>query len=383
MPRVRVRETFNPSGGNAYRRLNGTDIVDIVQGSTLATRDRCEDDLGPTKDHPLYISHLNTTYKTINGQDGNPAGPNFRYYREYFPVSLSPSSHLPLPSRPSASAAATTLLARTNPGRAEVSIPVFIAELKDLPHMVKSAGDYLLKRRKNWFRSTAGQYLSWQFGWSPLFSDLRKMLDFESSVTKRAKEIERLYSNKGLKRRVRLGNWGAAETHNSQAIESGLGTVLSARMSIFTQSERWGTVRWLPTDRPTSILDLPDYRKLARKAVFGLSFQAEDAWNLIPWSWLVDWFSNAGEYLTAHNNRVPAKPTSINVMTRTSTSRVWTPTSSNWIKWKPSSADFVTLERYVGGGSLNATLDFLSPRQMSILGALAVTRAKGSARYSR
>lgn len=249
--------------------------------------------------------------------------------------------------------------------------------------MVKSAGDYLLKRRKNWFRSTAGQYLSWQFGWSPLFSDLRKMLDFESSVTKRAKEIERLYSNKGLKRRVRLGNWGAAETHNGQAVESGLGTVLSARMSIFTQSERWGTVRWLPTDRPTSILDLPDYRKLARKAVFGLSFQAEDAWNLIPWSWLVDWFSNAGEYLTAHNNRVPAKPTSINVMTRTSTSRVWTPTSSNWIKWKTSSADFVTLERYVGGGSLNATLDFLSPRQMSILGALAVTRAKGSARYSR
>lgn len=382
MARLRIVGDPYPQGGTAYRQINGNPTVAQTQTLLgLMNRDECTDELGRDSDHACNIRHEKRNIHLMNGK--NEQSPTtWAEYSSWVPTYLSGLSltHESIIGIPSAAADATKLLARTNPGRAEVSLPVFIGELRDLPHMVKSAGDFLLKRRKNWFRSSAGQYLSWQFGWKPLMNDLRSIVTFQASVDARVKELERLYSKGGLKRRMKLGTWGQAST-SSVTMDSVLGTLVNARQSRFTQVERWGTVRWKPTVLPPSNSS-DEMRRQAVKAVFGLSIQAVDVWNLMPWSWLVDWCTNMGDFLEAHANRIPAAPGPVNIMTKRETSYVWTRTNPNWVDWPYSSADLVEKQRYVGSGVMSATLGFLSPRQMSILGALAVTRAKGSHRYT-
>nr|UJQ84963.1 MAG: putative maturation protein [Leviviridae sp.] len=375
-----------PQGGYATRKIGSNPPTEETQYPLgLVSRDRCDDIIGnPNNDNPLLIDKYKMDLRLMNGQEIGP-GDSYKIYTSWIPTYfLTPSSraqHASITGLPSAASDAIRLRAMTNPGRAEVSLPVFIGEARDLPHMIKSAGDSLLKRRKYWFRNSAGQYLSWEFGWKPLMNDLRKIVTFQSSVDSRVKELERLYSKGGLKRRMKLGHWGAVEQLNNRFIESSLGTVIQARETRFTQVERWGTIRWKPTTLPKSI-DRPELQRQAIKAVFGLSLQAEDVWNLVPWTWLIDWFTNAGDFLEAHGNRIPALPGPANIMTKSESVIRWDRTTApNWVKWERSSMDYVTKERYVGSGSLSATLPFLSGRQMSILSALAVTRAKGSSRY--
>lgn len=382
--RTRIEGIPWDQGGKAHRVLGGSVIADITQ-NPLGTREnhQCDDVIGNSDgDNALSIVHKLYNLEKLNGIDFVSATNN-REYSDFYPEGLLNRSlqHVPILGIPSASSDATTVLARTNPGRAEVSLPVFVGEMRDLPHMIKSAGDFLLKRRKNWFRSSAGQYLSWQFGWKPLMNDLRNIVTFQANVDKRVQELERLYSKGGLKRRLKLGNWGGFQQSNV-TVTSVLGTTIQSRESRFTQMERWGTVRWRPTQLPPSI-SRRDLQRQAFKAVFGVSIQAVDVWNLMPWSWLVDWFTNTGDFLEAHANRVPASPGPVNIMTKGETAYVWTRTTApNWVQWQQSSADYITKDRYVGGGTLSATLPFLSGRQMSILGALAVTRAKGSHRFT-
>lgn len=309
-----------------------------------------------------------------NGRNGS--GASYSEYTNYIPIGIrAVPADLTVPAAPSFNSAAVTSLARTNPGRAAVSLPVFVAELRDLPHAIRSAGNFIRQFRKP-IKQSAGEFLSWQFGWAPLFSDLRKMIQFQDTVDKRVNELQRLYSNGGLKRRIRHGNW-SAHSETSVITESSLGTTVATRLSHDTQVEVWSTVRWRPTRLPAAI-DNVHLRKLARKAIFGMSLQAEDAWNLIPWSWLVDWFSNIGDFLEAHNNRVPSVAGPVNVMRRTRTSAHWTRTNSNWISGGTGHGTRDTLQRRViHGGLPEADFQFLSGRQLSILGALAITRASG------
>lgn len=194
-------------------------------------------------------------------------------------------------------------------------------------------------------------------------------------MDKRARELARLYDRGGLKRRIEIGQYSAHSESNS-TIESTLGSLITTRMSTDTTVRRWATVRWRPTKVPTVITDLV-LRKLARKAVFGLSIQAEDAWNLMPWTWLSDWFLNIGDFLEAYNNRIPAQASLVNVMTETKTLRTWRRTDSNlWARGGNSSSERVTRRRDLSFGGIGADFQFLTGRQLSILGALAITRTR-------
>lgn len=370
MGRIRIRESSSGGGGRYIRYATGILRDDLTQGPVVLQRDYCDDLLGRTTDHPMDIIHTSKLIKPLNGRT-IPFDP--KTYRQItgwmpgFQADLSPG-HLPDPKYPTTTEMATRLLAMTNPGRASVSLPVFIGELRDLPSMVRLAGNSILKR-------TSGAYLSWEFGWKPLISDVRKLLDFQSTVSKRVKELERLYGKGGLKRRMNLGASGV-ESVSNVAIESSTSLVFRANQKIFTKRQSWGTVRWKPIQIP-SLASRPDLNRLARKAVFGLSIQAEDAWNLIPWTWLIDWFSNCGDFLQAHGNRVPCVPSVPNIMTKTETKIDYTRTDSHtWCSGGDSTILHTTLSRRVQGAGLAASLPFLSKRQLSILGALAIQRLR-------
>lgn len=364
--------------------INGVLVVDASNsdpGSQVQVRDDyCADETGRGVDHGLTIRHWSNLMTPLNGiQQSSPT--TWRQYEAWMVPGYPTKAHLSIPGMPSVGASATRLLAQTNPGRANVSLPVFIAEMRDLPHAIKSIkdiGDQLIRKKVPRTRDVAGQLLSWEFGWRPLLSDLRKITNFSDMIQKRSREIERLFSKGGLKRRLTLFE-GNADHSQNLIIASSLGELVYVRQDRTTTTRRWGTVRWRPSAMPPKGPN--DVTRLAMKAVFGLSIQAEDVWNILPWTWLIDWSSNVGEYLAAHSNRIPCTASVPNIMTRTQTNINWKHLSPNWVTGGEGVATYETLERALSSGTVEANLPFLSSRQLSILGSLAITRFRGGWRF--
>lgn len=340
----------------------------------------------PKSDHPLTITERdNRGWRPLTGYEDQGAG-SFREYSNWIVSGFINVSHRSI-SSPSVGVAATTLRARTNPSREEVSVPNFLYELKDLPQMIrqmKNLGPLIrnLRRRNHAALSAlASNYLGYEFGWKPLISDVSQLLQFQSQVDRRILELNRLYAGTGLKRRLNLFDSTETFTDNSVIVETSLGRSFTVKKEILTRKRMWGTIRWRPTAVPADIGHQALGRQ-ARRLVHGIDHygvDASQAWNAIPFSWLADWFGNFGEWLAAHRNDVPAAPTGpCNIMTLTETYEAWTRTDSAQKLFVGADGLRVlrTKERVQSSGTLSVHLPLATARQFSILAALNLQRKK-------
>jgi len=256
-----------------------------------------------------------------------------------------------------------------------------LQDLVDIPGMIHEAGKLFIKARRGRLtgRDVGSTHLGAQFGWIPLVNDITKVIQVHKHIQDRVRELDRLYSTSGLKRRIRLGTWGASSV-SAPVMESYPILSISTILSTQTVSERWGTVRWRPTGtflgyRPESHVILQQ----AKDALSGVTTEGtfEGAWDLLPWSWLADWGTNVKDFVMAHANTIPATPSSINVMTRTVTTfrpRVLSITPS--YSWEPGFYTITSKERYVGSGAIGAQIPFVDLGRLSILSALVAQRYK-------
>lgn len=368
--RHRVQSLNDNAGGTAQRWFNCGSVFSTTQTNTGVFRysATCDDITGSSgADHALVIEKFNFDRIPMTGtqMDSLHPGCKLREYVNYYPSGcwINPG-HLPTTLESTVSCS-TRLLARTNPNRYDVALPVFIYELKDLPEMLRLAGNSILKKG-------AGQYLSWEFGWKPLIADLKRMLDFTGRVNKRITELHKLHSRGGLRRSMSLSQ-DTQESASTSTIESNLGVVISGRTTKFTKAERWGSVRWLPTALPPK--DESEYRRLALRAVYGLELSASNLWEAIPWSWLVDWFTDVGDFLVQYNNMIPVIPSTPCIMTRIETKVTIEPTNlPSWLTGGSLIGTRSSKKRELVGAGLTAALPFLTERQLSILGALFITK---------
>ncbi|DAD50036.1 TPA_asm: maturation protein [ssRNA phage Gerhypos.1_44] len=315
--------------------------------------------------------------------------------------------------------AALRAITVTNPARHEVLAPAFLLELRDLPKMVQFGGRVLSSSRRefkalrqSWrvarreagnfsqaftteefmsmfeqrlldslddtvlgiFKAAAAANLALQFGWEPLLSDLKKMAGFENAVARRRKEINNLYSGTGLKRKVELQN-SLLEKTSVVTIHSQLGTV-NAVVSAKSQTRQWVTVAY----KPRTPLHLPPTDTELMRQIYGLTVHGvtASAWEVLRWSWLIDWFSNIGDVLDYSNNELDVN-TRVNVMTHVrqqakfpttvGTGKLvsayqWTKESKKRNKGLPDL------------GAISVKLPFLGANQLSILGSLALLQGK-------
>ena len=104
----------------------------------------------------------------------------------------------------------------------------------------------------------------------------------------------------------------------------------------------------------------------------------KQVWDAIPWTWLVGWFTNVDEYLLAHDNRIPLTHSTPCIMTkrfsRWDSLRI--PGNAPLVKGGDGAFIRQTKERVVNGGTVTATMGFLSRRQLSILAALHIQRRR-------
>jgi hypothetical protein len=348
-------------------------VVNLPSGTHYKTRTRYDfeeitDWVAVGDNHPLTIHRYSITGLLITGQRTSGVGSNTYRYIAY--PALDPAQaglgHVLL-TTPTDNMYATQLLAMTNPSRSVVDLPVFIAELKDIPMLFKIVG-------KTGLETAAKGNLSFWFGWKPLVGDIMKFLDFSSAVNQRVKELEALYRS-GLSRTRNLDSYTGNGWWSGYANTTDF-TVVSVTGPKVTVQKVWGHCKWKPTSLPPKTKQ--DMINLARRAALGLTIDPATFWELIPFSWMIDWASNIGSYLQAQRNIVGAVAYDISIMRQTTTVTTLARDPANSypnVDITSGTITKTTKTRATPSASLSAYLPFLSVRQLSILGSLWVLRS--------
>jgi len=197
---------------------------------------------------------------------------------------------------------------RSRPGNPVASAFNFAAELRDLPTLPLK----MLYKLKN-FRSLGSEYLNITFGWLPFVSDIKKMYELHRTLNSKLNQLM-VDNGKGIRRRRSLGDTSTSTAGvKTSSGAPGVGCFptpannwLSGNSSsqiVTTDSEKiWfvGRFRYYVPD-----IGSDQWTKKATAALYGANPTPEAIYNAIPWTWLIDWFSNIGDAVSnASSNAV-------------------------------------------------------------------------------
>jgi len=275
----------------------------------------------------------------------------------------------------------TTTVARSNPSRPDVTPLTLIQDFIEIPSMLRNIGHLLTRPAKSLnAKELANQNLAYQFGWLPLVNDVKTLLDLQSHVLRRTRELQKLYSGAGLRRRIQLKDDTQKGGYSERVVLS-TNSHFDFAYNIDVKRKVWSTIRWRPTTVPPGILQDFSMNKLAKQVVLGLTPEGltQGAWDLIPWTWMIDWFVNVGEFMLTNSNTVPAEHSSACLMnevlvTCAPGSKTLGGTSRGTVNLYGSYIN--TSKRRVVSGSIvpGFKLPYISSFRLSILGSLFVQR---------
>lgn len=191
-----------------------------------------------------------------------------------------------------------TAMARVLPTNPNAELATLLGETfkEGVPNAI---GAQSLKSRANVARGAGGEYLNVQFGWLPLVSEVRALAD----STKRSTEIWRKHlqdANKDIHRSYdepdittvssTTGGVGGAPT--------GAGIIWTSTTTITRVTKSWNEFAFRYHIPMGDDFKSQMERTLAKaNKLYGVSLTPEVLWNLAPWSWGVDWFTNTGDVL--------------------------------------------------------------------------------------
>lgn len=279
------------SSGHPYRLL-GEDPADIGGDFLVVKRDYAEKSIPPFVNRHVDSDLGNSwnLYSGIHAWSDKVGNADFPAPR------IIPNSELDVIG---ASAINSTI--PTNPIN---NLLVSLGELRSegIPSVI---GVNTWKDRTLRARTAGGEYLNYQFGWLPLVSDIRS---FANTVIN-SDEIRRQYEadsghpiNRTLRFPVQLDitSDGPDTSGNSRypvpPRKTGYWEETGGLTTISTsKSEMWfeAVYTYYLPPQGTTARDLAIANKL-----WGTRLTPETVWNLTPWSWAIDWFSNAGDVIS-------------------------------------------------------------------------------------
>jgi hypothetical protein len=218
---------------------------------------------------------------------------NINTYEVYNPANFTGYQYCPAyPDAPDWSHLKAKALANMNPFKAQTDIPLFLFELREFPRMLWDLGRVLQKQVRP--SDIPGGYLAYQFGWKPLVSDLKSMLDFTAQVEKRQNYWRSIIRGEKVKRVIVNDSFDSEWTYTAATTMYGnvVGTVRRT-----TSEESWYSARLKFLE---SIPDPSDTKEVFR-IVYGLRLNPSTIWNAVPWSWMIDYFTNIGDIIEARN----------------------------------------------------------------------------------
>lgn len=279
--------------------------------------------------------------------------------------------------------------AKFAPGRPQVQLGVALGELRDLPRMLATTAKGFhdawkdLRRVMN-FREASNHWLNHQFGWLPFLADVRRMLHTY-------RNLDRLYAEAVRNN----GQWtrygGTVLVEDTSSVTSSSDT-MSAHFptlnSYFYDSSSTGSHSIIVHDTTrvwfegkfrywiANIDSIFTNRNFERR-LFGLSLTPSLVWELIPWSWLADWFSNIGDVFAAVDNGWADNLAAKYAYVMCRKERVVELTSTNLVVGRDTWTYSVTTKKRSEASPLGFTLSWpdFTPRQIAILAALGITRS--------
>lgn len=202
---------------------------------------------------------------------------------------------------------------RFSPNRPSIDLAVSIGELKDLPRMLKTSASFFRRKWKSDLsglspgakKEAANHWLNHQFGWLPFISDIRKFVNTYNNLEKKMRALKR--NNGQWVKRTGTFSKNISEVVKEEGPAGSSG--LNPDLNLYYHRDIWKN-KYRIKDKLTSDiwfsgrfkfyipeLDTPDWKRTARNRIFGLRLTPSSVWELMPWSWLIDWFSNTGNII--------------------------------------------------------------------------------------
>ena len=209
----------------------------------------------------------------------------------------------------------STAIARCSPSNPVVDLSTLLGEfVKDgIPEFVGStlkswSGMSPKDRRK----SISKEHLNYEFTWKPLVNDLAKLSQGIIHADSIWKQYER-DAGKLVRRRyefpeeesytsTQIGAEGRSPYYlpSSNFLVSGTPSTGKVFRGDRTTVSRWFSgafTYYLPSDRASTA-----YAVIKAKKLLGLRLTPDVIWNLMPWSWALDWFGNTGDIIQNWSN---------------------------------------------------------------------------------
>jgi len=324
----------------------------------------------------------------------------FTYIGPIYP--MQPSSMVFPPSVSSSPSQLNALgaqaIARCSPANPTASVTTFLGELvgEGVPKLISSGlkglGQMTHRQRR---KALAKEHLNYQFGWLPFVSDLRSIANSVLHAHKIISDFERgsghitrrKYSFPPIQTQTFTTAKDPANPYGPGAGALYLSPSVSGKV---IRTEKTSIQRWF-SGAFTYYVPPPDSLRneiargviLSRK-LLGLDLTPDSVWNLAPWSWLVDWFSNTGSVIQnwsdwAIDNQVMLYGYMMEHSVHSYTYTYTGPTGFKSAASRPTDFTLVTetkQRRQASPYGFGVSYEALSLRQKSILAALGISKWK-------
>jgi len=173
-----------------------------------------------------------------------------------------------------------------------------IYELRELPQLFK------LNLERNFLHFQSDYFLAIQFGWEPLLRDIRNFVHLQRRAQKSLKWLIE-HNTKPVRRKKILLDTSADVSDISGSSYSVINptfvTQYYRKIPTYRDVTRshdriWASARfryWLP-EGPRDI----DWTNKMLGRLYGHRVTPSVIYNMIPWSWLIDWFTNLGDVIS-------------------------------------------------------------------------------------
>jgi hypothetical protein len=203
---------------------------------------------------------------------------------------------------------ALQLVANTHPFVPVYSIPVAIKELAEVAGMFKLSA-------QSFAGFLGGSYLNYRFGWKAFVNDVRTLAGMMKELEHRIRDFNYLLKHGHTRKQLVLDVHSRKFTSVGVTLNSTYNTIIKGDVIHDLYLKTWGSVTWgVMGDELLPLGELERFN-LAVRTLFDLEeIDAETLWNLVPFSWLVDYFYSIGDHLASQHMRYQLQPYDLCIM---------------------------------------------------------------------
>lgn len=204
----------------------------------------------------------------------------------------------------------TNAISYSNPVNPASQLGTTLAEIhrEGIPSL---PGIQTWENRTKILRAAGSEYLNYEFGWAPLLSEVHSV---SKSISKSSFIMNQYRSGEGKDTHREFyfpyshsykvlpdKNPSWAMPNGSEFLSSGESFIVTPKRSVSRFQE---TRKWF---KGCFTYAVPSYGRLLgigsqADQILGISLTPDVLWELTPWSWAIDWFSNAGEVINNITN---------------------------------------------------------------------------------